>query len=85
MLQDTLNVLSDGGKTDVRPVIATLQQIKQRAFETARLGLTLDQREDAEEADVIRRNLTKWLARAVRLHQWSNPDDLPTGRRFRRT
>jgi hypothetical protein len=86
VLRIALNVLSDGGSTDIRPVVAALQEIKQAAFENARRGLTLDlQREDAEEANLIRRNLTPWLVRAVRLHQRTNPDDLPTGRRFRRT
>lgn len=82
----TLKVLSDGGKRDIRAIVAALQRIRHRAFENARLGLTLDlQREGAEESVLIRRNLTKWLARAIRLHQQSNPDDLPTGRRFRHT
>ena len=85
-LQIALTVLLDGGRKDVRPIVAALHQIKQIAFENARLGLTLDlQRGEAEEADLIRRNLTKWLGRAVRLHQRSNPDDLSTGRRSRRT
>lgn len=84
-LRIALNVLSGSGK-DVRPIVEALHQIKRQAFENARLGLTIDvQREEANEADLIRRNLTKWLARAVRLHEQSNPDDLPTGRRFRRT
>lgn len=84
-LRITLNVLSNGGK-DVRTVVGALQQIKGDAFENARLGLTIDlHREEAEEADLIRRNLMKWLARAVRLHQQSNPNDLPTGLRSRRT
>ena len=84
-LRIALNVLSDSGR-DLRPIVEALHEIKRQAFENARIGLTIDlQREEADEADLIRRNLTKWLARAVRLHRQLNPDDLPTGRRPRRT
>jgi hypothetical protein len=85
VLQDTLTLLARNGK-EVGRIVATLRDIKSMAFENARRGLTLDlQREHFDTADLIRRNLTKWLARAVSLHRESNPDDLPTGRRFRRT
>jgi hypothetical protein len=84
VLRTGLNLLSDGGKKDIGPVIAALQQIKGRAFENAIDGLHVDlQREQVEEADRIRRNLTKWLARAIDLHRRLNPDDLPAARRFR--
>lgn len=85
VLRIALNVLSGGGR-DLRPIVEALTEIKRQAFENASLGLMIDlQREQAKEADLIRRNLTKWLARAVRLHQQLNPDDLPTGRRSRET
>jgi hypothetical protein len=80
-----LNVLSDGGKRDLQPIIAVLHEIRGLAYENARLGWTLKhRRENAEEADRIRRNLVKWLKPAIRLHQRLNPDDLSSPLRFRR-
>jgi hypothetical protein len=85
-LRIALNVLSNKGKKDLGPIVSALQRIKAAAFENALLGLTVDlQRTHAEEADVIRRTLTKWLARAIDLHRRLNPDDLPAARRFRNT
>jgi integrase len=70
---------------DLPSVVAALQQIKGKAFENAIDGLQVDlQREQVEEADLIRCNTGKWLKRAVDLHRRLNPDDLPAGRRFRR-
>jgi hypothetical protein len=69
---------------NIEHTIAVLHQIKSMAFTTAVEGALLDrQREDADEADKIRRNLTKWLRRAIDLHRALNPDELPAGRQFR--
>jgi hypothetical protein len=84
-LRLVLNVLSDNGKREMPPIVDVLHKIKGIAFEGALLGfITAHQREDAEEADTIRRSLTKWLARAVRLHERLNHASLPSGLRFQR-
>ncbi len=84
VLRIALDVLSHGGRKDLGPIVAALHRIKAEAFEAARDGLTIDlQREHLKEADMIRRNLTEWLPRAIRLHERLNPDDLPAGRRLR--
>lgn len=84
VLKIALNVLADEGK-DISAVVTALQQIKHKAFENAMDVMKIDvQREHLKEADMIRRNLTAWLPRAIRLHQQLNPDNLEKGLRFRR-
>ena len=84
-LRIVLSVLARKGRRDIRAIVAALHKIKGLAFEDALLGfIRTHQRQDAEEADIVRRNLTKWLARAVRLHKRLNNADLSAGLRFRR-
>jgi hypothetical protein len=83
-LEIALNVLRSKGRS-VEAVVAALQQIKHLSFEDAYLGLMLNhQRHEAEESDKIRRNLTKWLKRAIQFHREINPDSLPAGLLFQR-